>query len=188
VTVITLLYRKLVLIPTTTSSYSSPLPDEQDLDPTTTTAPSSTTSSTTISATTVDTHSHSFTSVHHIRPSIIPRPYPTHGFPTFSPQPTPTSPVPSRPRGQSLTAIVFEVLGGLIGLGLALCVIRCVYIYKRTPERDRIAAFVSRHRLEREMDELAHRALRPSITECRPPPPYFPPPPSYEGEEVTGDG
>lgn len=139
-----------------------------------------------LSTTSTPTSSISFTT-HHFpshfssdRPSGIPRPsWATHGFPTFSsPLPSSLPPTATSHHGPSLAAIVFETLGGLAGLMVALSFLRCIYSYRKTPERDRISSFVSRHNLE---EELAQRALRPSGLERRPPPPYFPRPPSYEG-------
>ncbi|CAA7259636.1 unnamed protein product [Cyclocybe aegerita] len=89
-----------------------------------------------------------------------------------------------RPRrhrgGQRPIIIAFEVLGGIAGAAVLFFIGRCLYNYKKTPKRDRIAEILQRHHLEREMEELERnpRALRrTSIQE--PAPPYFPRPPSY---------
>jgi len=113
---------------------------------------------------------------------------PTHILtpPFYGPTPTPIPHIrphsPDQQNTQSPIAIVFEVLGGLVGFVLVLGFIRCLYSYKKTPDRDRIAAFVNRHQLEREMEELERNNAfhQHSYQFNPPPPPYFPKPPSYE--------
>ncbi|KXN87972.1 hypothetical protein AN958_07982 [Leucoagaricus sp. SymC.cos] len=128
-------------------------------------------------------------SQHHTRPPPIPGPY---GY--LPPRPSPDIPSPTvspdfqphhedrhRHPTQRPIAIVFEVLGGLIGLAALTSCLRCCYIYNKTPKRDRIEAILDRHQLERELAELGRspRALRRSPT-SDPLPLYFPPPPTYE--------
>jgi hypothetical protein len=77
--------------------------------------------------------------------------------------------------------IAFAVFGGIVGLAFTCSFLRCLYSYKKTPARDRIASLVHRHQLHREMEELQRsaRPLRRSSLYRPAPPPYFPPPPSY---------
>ncbi|KAL0949274.1 hypothetical protein HGRIS_009351 [Hohenbuehelia grisea] len=109
--------------------------------------------------------------------------FPQDTLPTQRPSRPDRPPPENRERRhpqQNPVAIVFEVIGALAGVALVLSIIRCIYSYRRTPNRDRIAALVERHRLQREMEELERnpRILRPpSFVE--PPPPYLPRPPSY---------
>ncbi|CDO73743.1 hypothetical protein BN946_scf185015.g71 [Trametes cinnabarina] len=117
----------------------------------------------------------------------------THHFPPPSPPPTvapPSRPVPAD-KGQPPIAIAFEVLGGVIALLVLLGLLRCFIVWRRTPPRDRIAALVSRHQLEREMEEQERerierlsRALE--ARRWRPPPPPYQPAPQYE-EVVRSD-
>ncbi|KAH8113438.1 hypothetical protein DFH11DRAFT_1602048 [Phellopilus nigrolimitatus] len=100
----------------------------------------------------------------------------THPAPTSSPTSsrTPDSDSASNPRGhQSITAIVFEVVGGILGLALLVGCGCCLHKYHRTPRQDRIAALVDRHMLERELAEMeeARQERRVSLV-CPPPPPY----------------
>ncbi|KAJ7167490.1 hypothetical protein C8R46DRAFT_1093166 [Mycena filopes] len=93
-----------------------------------------------------------------------------------------TRPHERPPHHQSMAIIVFEVLGALAGVAFVLSVVRCFWSYNRTPARDRIAAVMHRHQLQREMEELErnpperHQSLR------EPPPPPYIRPPSYDGE------
>jgi len=74
---------------------------------------------------------------------------------------------------QSPVAIFFEVAGSIVGLAVLLMLGRCVYRYRRTPGRDRIAGILDRHRLERELAEIEEAApgRRTSVVR-NPPPPY----------------
>jgi len=105
--------------------------------------------------------------------------------PSRQPAPTPfSSQFHQRPHTSRAT-IVLEVIGVLCGLALTFAFMRCLFIYRRTPHHDRIAAVVARHRLEREMEELrAHDnegLVRQNSLLQPPPPPYVPRPPSYVG-------
>ncbi|RPD66972.1 hypothetical protein L226DRAFT_608239 [Lentinus tigrinus ALCF2SS1-7] len=116
------------------------------------------------------------------------------GTHTFLPHPPPTGPVGGSPprssHGQSAVAIVFEVLGGAVVLLIVLAIARCWYSYRRTPPRDRIGALLSRHQLEREMEEQQrdrmeriNRAMEPY--RWRPPPPPYQPAPAYDAVVAT---
>jgi len=85
---------------------------------------------------------------------------------------------------ESTAAIVFEVLGALAGLLLFLGLLRCLYSYNRTPHRDRIAAVLHRHQLQREMEELERNPPEPRRSLEPPPPPYLAPP-VYPDDEYT---
>lgn len=105
---------------------------------------------------------------------------------THAPPPSPSA-VQSQStqrHGPSAVAIVFGVVGGLFALAVVASIVRCVYKYKRTPGRDRIAALLDRHRLERELAEMeeAPPARRRSL--LGPPPPPYQRPPDY-GEEIS---
>ncbi|KAI0353028.1 hypothetical protein OH77DRAFT_653396 [Trametes cingulata] len=101
---------------------------------------------------------------HHSRPHPSWSPSPgvpfTHHFPP-SPPPTPPPHHSSPPsqNGQPPIAIAFEVLGGIIALGILAGLARCYIVWRRTPPRDRIAALVHRHQLEREMEEQERERL-----------------------------
>jgi hypothetical protein len=87
----------------------------------------------------------------------------------------------SQQSGQKPIFVVFEVLGGLLALGLLLGLGRCCYQYRKAPKRDRIAEVLNRHNLQRELEELERNPQilrRLSLRE--PAPPYYPAPPSYE--------
>ncbi|PPQ63430.1 hypothetical protein CVT24_004940 [Panaeolus cyanescens] len=136
-------------------------------------------------------HQHPITTTTSSRHHVIPPPpRPTHSQPPRPrPRPSGTNPpshVPHRDRdrnsrfAQKPIAIVFEVLAGLVGLAILITVLRCLYKYNRAPKRDRIAEVLSRHNLQRELEELERNPLalrRESLRE--PAPPYFPPPPAY---------
>ncbi|KAI9068543.1 hypothetical protein FKP32DRAFT_142313 [Trametes sanguinea] len=127
---------------------------------------------------------------HHSRPhpSFSPSPgHPiTHHFPPNPPPtPAPISTPAQANKGQPPIAIAFEVLGGIIALLVLIGVARCYIVWRRTPARDRIAAVVDRHQLEREMQERERermqrlsRALESRL--WRPPPPPYQPAPDYE--------
>jgi hypothetical protein len=76
--------------------------------------------------------------------------------------------------------IFFEVLAGAITLFFLLGLVRCLYSYKKTPARDRIAALLNRHSVHTEMEELGQRARGRDSFQRPPPPPYVPPPPTYD--------
>ncbi|EIW61687.1 uncharacterized protein TRAVEDRAFT_27209 [Trametes versicolor FP-101664 SS1] len=136
-----------------------------------------------------------------IAPTASVRPT-THPHPTWTgvlgttftrhfPPPTATAPSRAPPvapasSGQPPVAIAFEVLGGLVAVGLLAGIARCFIVWRRTPPRDRIAALMSRHQLEREMEEMERERMERlnQALEARrwrpPPPPYQPPPPDYE--------
>lgn len=121
---------------------------------------------------------------HHQSVEIISRPtLPTpHSRPITHPRPTGIfhTPTPAN-SNQSTIAIVFEVLGGLVGLAILYSFFRCCNNYRNTPRRDRIADVLQRHQLQRELEEIERNPAilrRPSLRE--PAPPYFPRPPSYD--------
>ncbi|TDL29235.1 hypothetical protein BD410DRAFT_892572 [Rickenella mellea] len=92
----------------------------------------------------------------------------THHIP---PSPTPTS----TRHGISPAGILFSAIGGVVGLAVVLALLRCLYKYKRTPHRDRIAALLDRHRLDRELREMEEERItghRPGVI-VPPPPPYI---------------
>ncbi|PPQ77348.1 hypothetical protein CVT25_010930 [Psilocybe cyanescens] len=124
--------------------------------------------------------SHSIQSPH-IIPATNTRPIPFPGHSSHArPPPPESSPAPPR-SGHKPILIAVEVIGGLVIAGVLLSLIRCYYIYKKTPHRDRIADILQRHHLQRELDELERNPgilRRPSLRE--PAPPYFPRPPSYD--------
>lgn len=54
--------------------------------------------------------------------------------PPFHPHPSPSTPTPhSKSSGPSVTQIFFEVLGGVVGLAILLAIVRCIYVYRKTP-------------------------------------------------------
>ncbi|KAH9850774.1 hypothetical protein C2E23DRAFT_299190 [Lenzites betulinus] len=121
---------------------------------------------------------------------------PTPGAPLTRhfPPPNPTSPANAPPvnrppapsqSGQPPVAIAFEVLGGVVVLLVLAGLVRCFVVWRRTPPRDRIEALMSRHRLEREMEEMErermerlNRALE--ARRWHPPPPPYQPAPEYD--------
>ena len=116
------------------------------------------------------------------------------GTHTFQPHPLPTDPAgdhqPPSSHGQSAVAIVFEVLAGALALVIVAALARCWYSYRRTPSRDRIGALLSRHQLEREMEEQQRdrmerisRAME--AYRWRPPPPPYQHAPAYETVVAT---
>jgi hypothetical protein len=104
-------------------------------------------------------------------------------FPHEHPRPTVSS--SSFSRHPPAVAVAFEVIGGLLGLLVLFGVIRCLVSYGRTPDHDRVAAFIDRHRIQREMEELEGQQyqsfMRRSSMNGPAPPPYLPRPPSYHG-------
>ncbi|KAI0774459.1 hypothetical protein C8Q74DRAFT_836717 [Fomes fomentarius] len=142
--------------------------------------------------------------------SIIIPPTPTRHFPHPTGDRTPGYPITysrtphSRPsataaaisqpahHGQSTVAIVFEVVGAALAFFILFALARCFYSYRRTPPRDRIGAFMSRHQLEREIEELERNRLQRFAEvvdhyRWHPPPPPYQPAPAYE-EVTTSDG
>ncbi|KAI0677352.1 hypothetical protein C8Q78DRAFT_85597 [Trametes maxima] len=115
------------------------------------------------------------------------QPFSIHHFPPppgQTPQPRPHPP-PSSQAGQPPIAIAFEVLGGVIGLAILAGLARCYIVWRRTPPRDRIAALVSRHQLEREMEEMERERMERlnqalEARRWRPPPPPYQQAPEYE--------
>jgi hypothetical protein len=98
---------------------------------------------------------------------------------TFTPLST-QRPFPS-PRQDKLSPalVFFEVLGALFFLGFAVGITRCLYSYKKTPNRDRIAGLLNRHWWHTQMEELAiQQASMPTRYSLPPPPPpdWSPPP------------
>ncbi|KAJ7129379.1 hypothetical protein C8R44DRAFT_872654 [Mycena epipterygia] len=133
------------------------------------------------------------------KPTVAVSPKPHHVVPPTKPTQIPSGPNPTRPatpppvkpsfhphphpQGQSVAALVFEILGGLAGCLLVLSLLRCVYSYNRTPNRDRITAILHRHQLQREMEELERNPPDPRRS-VEPPPPYLAPP-TYPDDEHT---
>ncbi|KAF7332152.1 hypothetical protein MKEN_00096200 [Mycena kentingensis (nom. inval.)] len=88
-------------------------------------------------------------------------------------------------RAPSTAIVVFEILGVLAAVLVLLGIARCLFIYRRTPGHDRIAAIVDRHRLHRELQQLERNPTmfrRTSVSE--PPPPPYLRPPDYEDEHT----
>ncbi|KAI0832618.1 hypothetical protein BC628DRAFT_1414897 [Trametes gibbosa] len=114
----------------------------------------------------------------------LPPPNPTSPTGPPHPPPPPRPPPPSR-SGQPPVAIAFEVLGGIILLLVLVGIARCYIVWRRTPPRDRIAALMNRHRLEREMEEMERERMErlSRALEARrwhPPPPPYQPAPEYD--------
>jgi len=116
--------------------------------------------------------------------------FPTH---TFSPSSGTGAPSPDdRPQHkhahdrQKPVIIFLEVLGGTFAFLLLIGILRCIISYRNTPNRDRIAAYIHRHQLQREMEEMeqAPPRHRSSLAEP-PPPPYIPRPPAYGYDDVS---
>ncbi|THH28800.1 hypothetical protein EUX98_g5396 [Antrodiella citrinella] len=141
-------------------------------------------------------HSHPLpaTSHHLTHPSFVPpteTDSPQPGVPDRRPpHPLATAAVSPRHKSISTVSLVFAVLGGIaLVLGL-LSLIRCLYVYRRTPSRDRIAGLMNRHQLDQEMEEREREQLARRIQERvrpvwkPPPPPYMPAPPAYD---IVGD-
>ncbi|KAI0700562.1 hypothetical protein BC835DRAFT_1411913 [Cytidiella melzeri] len=143
---------------------------------------------------------HTSATKHTIRPSRIPS-LPSPETPPNHPNPPPF-PSPSKhidtnqSRGLSATAIAFAVLGGVFGILLMLMGVRCCYSWRRAPGRDRIHDVVSRHLLDREMEEREReeiqrrwsifRSSAVSPTRLVPPPPPYVNAPSYEETVTSG--
>ncbi|KAI0638371.1 hypothetical protein C8Q77DRAFT_1154027 [Trametes polyzona] len=111
-----------------------------------------------------------------------PPPNPT--APSPRPHPPPPPPAPAQ-RGQPPIAIAFEVLGGVVALAIFVGIARCYIVWRRTPPRDRIAALMSRHQLEREMAEMEQERMERlnqalEARRWRPPPPPYQPAPDYD--------
>jgi len=78
----------------------------------------------------------------------------------------------------STAVLIFEILGVLAAVLVVLGIVRCLLIYSRTPNQDRIVNILHRHQLQREMEELERNPRlfhRNSLIEP-PPPPYLRPP------------
>ncbi|PSR93768.1 hypothetical protein PHLCEN_2v4663 [Hermanssonia centrifuga] len=127
--------------------------------------------------------SHSLT-VHPGAPFTHPIPHPPS--PTSPDHPPDNENPPQTHRsGQPIVAIVFEALAGVVGLFILYGLSRCLWSWKHTPERDRVASLLSRHYLEREMEErereqMEQRMLRAVPRPLPPPPPPYQHAPSYE--------
>ncbi|KAI0750993.1 hypothetical protein C8Q80DRAFT_1154928 [Daedaleopsis nitida] len=96
--------------------------------------------------------------------------------------------------GQSTLAIVSEVLGGAVLLFILMSLGRCLYSYRRAPQRDRIGALLNRHQLQREMEEMERdrvdrfrQMMESTSHQWRPPPPPYQHAPAYESV-VGSDG
>ncbi|OBZ76050.1 hypothetical protein A0H81_03886 [Grifola frondosa] len=149
---------------------------------------------TTAAATTIPTHpitpQHiSFSST---RSDTFTQPFITHHSIPPPPSSTPGFATPqSRPSGtrhrQSTIAIVFEVLAGVAGIGIILGLLRCGYSWNRTPSRDRIASLLSRHQLEREMEEIERQQIEQRRPRTRAPPPPYQPAPAYDSVVASGE-
>lgn len=175
---------------TTMVSTTPPIPP-----PFSTTAIALSTPSSPVEHTSVHLSSHhhsrnpSHTPTHPWTPPIIYRPPPGSGNPTHIPE------VQNQPgqhhhrlvRGQAAVAITFGVLGCLAIAIFTFGLLRCCYSYKKTPQRDRIAALLNRHRLQTEMEEIARQGGRLSPSQIPPPPPYVPKPPDYY-PDIPGSG
>ena len=117
-------------------------------------------------------------------------PFTPHRQPPATSHPDPPSVAPHTSRvasHQPVVAIVFEVIAGLVALFILLSLARCLYSWRKTPSRDRIAVLVNRHQLEREMAELEREQLERRRRQWRqqhsilvPPPPPYQRAPSYE--------
>lgn len=127
----------------------------------------------------------------------------TRSFPHDRPPPAttrPPSPPPAaqqnstnQPSRQPVVAIVFEVIAGVAGIFILISISRCIYSWKRTPSRDRIAGLLSRHQLDREMAELEREQMERRRRQWRrnsvqgPPPPPYQRAPSYETLPIHGE-
>lgn len=108
------------------------------------------------------------------------------------PVPNTERPRPHHRKGSErgrIVAIVFGVLGGLVGVFLLYTLARCLFSWRRTPERDRIQTLLDRHYLGQEMEQREREAMetrllrsammgRSSMTS--PPPPPYQPAPAYD--------
>ncbi|KAL4249672.1 hypothetical protein ABKN59_007039 [Abortiporus biennis] len=130
---------------------------------------SSTTQPTSHRLSVTQTHSLPIT-IHHGPPGMVP---------TSQPHPPQAATSGSHSKKQPVVAIVFEILAGIAGLAVILGLVRCFYVWKRTPSRDRIQTLLSRHRLEREMEELEREDLQRRMQHVRRTSLYRPPPPPY---------
>jgi len=122
---------------------------------------------------------------HHVPPGMVT---------TAPPRPNPVNTPVAPSHHQSTAAIAIESVVGFIALVVLALLLRCFYKWKRAPRRDRIAALLSRHQLEREMEELEREDLERRMRQVRrsslyrPPPPPYLQAPSYEeviDQEVT---
>lgn len=134
-------------------------------------------------------HTHSFTILHPTdhAPSLLP-PSRGDGGNSTGRQPPGAAPAGDRtPQRKKIStvALVFACLGGVALVLILLAFMRCLYVWRRTPSRDRIAGLLNRHHLEREMEgrereELARRVQQRTRPTWRPPPPPYQPAPAYD--------
>ncbi|KAI0340940.1 hypothetical protein BDW22DRAFT_1421434 [Trametopsis cervina] len=130
-----------------------------------------------------------------IRPTPIPsvpspEAPPNRPLPPSHPSPPFHHSAPQRSRAISPAAIAFAVIGGVVGVFILFTAARCCYSWKRAPPRDRIHDVVTRHYLDREMEERERedfrrrwtlfRASAGSPTRFVPPPPPYVPAPAYD--------
>jgi hypothetical protein len=119
----------------------------------------------------------------HLPPSLpSPENPPNHILPP--PHEIPHHVPPSPPsKGLSATAIAFIVLGAIFAIFLTYIAAKCCYSWRRAPRPDRINDVMSRHFLDREMEEREREDLQRRWMEFRSslgsPAPYVPPPPPY---------
>ncbi|TFK55581.1 hypothetical protein OE88DRAFT_1651955 [Heliocybe sulcata] len=104
----------------------------------------------------------------------VPAPIVTNHPP--NPQMPHPSPRPDRnlPRGPSAGVIVGAALGSLASIIVLASFARCLYTWRKQPDRDRIAEVVDRYQVQREMEEMAREdleALRESVRRAPSPPP-----------------
>ncbi|KAF7792887.1 hypothetical protein EIP86_003988 [Pleurotus ostreatoroseus] len=108
---------------------------------------------------------------------------PSHHHP-----PPPLPPHHSHHNSQSAVAIAFEVIGAVAGAFLIFMLSRCLWSWRRTPQHDRIETLLSRHYLQREMQERERTELERRIwrnaSVQRPPPPPYQPAPAYDAVAV----
>ncbi|KAH9943264.1 uncharacterized protein BXZ73DRAFT_97314 [Epithele typhae] len=135
--------------------------------------------------------SHSFSHTHSFPAQWSILPTPSAGAPEQSRPHPHVSGAGARPPGgrhQSRVTVALEIIAGLTGLVLASALFRCVYSYRRAPARDRIAALVDRHTLQREVEESERgRIVRSLHATWRPPPPRYEPAPEYDAVAPAGD-
>ncbi|EJD00998.1 uncharacterized protein FOMMEDRAFT_169204 [Fomitiporia mediterranea MF3/22] len=84
---------------------------------------------------------------------------------------------------QNPVVILFEVLGGLVGMGILTLCGRTVQSYYRTPRRDLVRDHMDRYNLERELAEIEVARMRssslPQDSSSDEPPPAYQEPPEY---------
>ncbi|KAJ7068570.1 hypothetical protein C8F01DRAFT_1118585 [Mycena amicta] len=126
---------------------------------------------------------------HHAASSQKPTDQITVPVPTRTGAPTPSfthfHPHPAGQHHQSIAVLIFEIVGVLAGVLVMLGIIRCLFIYHRTPQHDRVTAILHRHQLQREMEELERNPpQRDRNSVLEPPPPPYLRPPDYEDEST----